>query len=176
MTMKHIPADINITVLSHSQLMTAEHVSRGFSALVDCLEDLVLDVPDAIAMASIFIARAVVDDILPPAFVTHLPQQPAASCAVDLRGRCEVGLGAGGVGDGWGCLPVAASPAPLPVFLYVCLSVCLFICLSVYLSVCPPAGNQILETLSPRLPRKTSSCLPPISSVCFPIHERLSAS
>ena len=49
------------------QVIPAEQVRKGFQAVIDSIEDTVLDVPDAAELLSLFIARAVVDDVLPPA-------------------------------------------------------------------------------------------------------------
>ncbi|XP_042478144.1 MA3 DOMAIN-CONTAINING TRANSLATION REGULATORY FACTOR 2-like [Macadamia integrifolia] len=43
---------------------------EGFSKLVESADDLVVDIPDAVDILGLFIARAVVDDILPPAFLS----------------------------------------------------------------------------------------------------------
>ena len=43
---------------------------KGFQTVVESIEDTVLDVPDAAELLSLFISRAVVDDVLPPAIAT----------------------------------------------------------------------------------------------------------
>ena len=45
---------------------------RGFQDLIAALDDLCLDVPDAPDFVAIFVARAIVDDVLPPSFLTHI--------------------------------------------------------------------------------------------------------
>lgn len=45
----------------------------GFSNLVAILEDLQLDVPEAVDLLARFILRAVTDEVLPPAFVKTIP-------------------------------------------------------------------------------------------------------
>ena len=47
-------------------------MQRGFKHLVGAAADLKLDVPDAAAQIATFIARAVIDDVLPPSFVEDL--------------------------------------------------------------------------------------------------------
>lgn len=42
---------------------------KGFTSVVESVDDTALDVPDAAELLALFIARAVVDDVLPPAFV-----------------------------------------------------------------------------------------------------------
>ena len=44
---------------------------QGFTKLLEGAAELALDVPDAPAQVALFLARAVVDDVLPPAFLTH---------------------------------------------------------------------------------------------------------
>lgn len=44
-------------------------IQRGFERLLESVDDLALDVPAASADLAMFIARAVVDDILPPKFI-----------------------------------------------------------------------------------------------------------
>jgi hypothetical protein len=50
-------------------LIELEQVSNGFSELLDSTDDLALDIPDAVDILALFFVRAVVDDILPPAFL-----------------------------------------------------------------------------------------------------------
>ena len=57
------------------------HIRTGFSLMLERLEDTVLDVPDAPTLLGNFVARAVVDDILPPAFVRKAGQQQQQSDA-----------------------------------------------------------------------------------------------
>ncbi|ERN03808.1 programmed cell death protein 4 [Amborella trichopoda] len=62
----------------YADVIEAPQVYRGFGKLVKATDDLAVDIPDAIDILALFIARAVVDDILPPAFlnkqVTTLPK------------------------------------------------------------------------------------------------------
>lgn len=44
-------------------------VYKGFSKLVESADDFIVDIPDAVDVLALFLARAVVDDILPPAFL-----------------------------------------------------------------------------------------------------------
>jgi len=53
-------------------LLTAADVEKGFVALLERVEDLSLDCPSALRDLSIFIARAVVDEVLPPAFLVRV--------------------------------------------------------------------------------------------------------
>lgn len=58
---------------SASQVILPEQMQKGFLALVQSVDDLRMDVPEAPQLIATFVARAVVDDILPPAFVDKLP-------------------------------------------------------------------------------------------------------
>ena len=57
---------------SNMQVISGQQMQRGFRHLVGAAADLRLDVPDAAAQIATFIARAVIDDVLPPAFVEDL--------------------------------------------------------------------------------------------------------
>mmetsp|Transcript_38910 Transcript_38910/g.90516 ORF Transcript_38910/g.90516 Transcript_38910/m.90516 type:complete len:282 (+) Transcript_38910:1062-1907(+) len=50
-------------------LLTPGDVRKGFEGVVAKLDDLETDVPDATAAVGAFMARAVVDEVLPPAFL-----------------------------------------------------------------------------------------------------------
>jgi hypothetical protein len=45
---------------------------QGFVYLVDGLEDLVLDIPNAAQLVAVFISRTIVDDVLPPSFLHQI--------------------------------------------------------------------------------------------------------
>ena len=57
----------------HAQVIQPEQMQKGFQNLVQSVHDLQIDVPEAPDLVAKFVARAVVDDILPPAFVDKLP-------------------------------------------------------------------------------------------------------
>ena len=61
------------------QVIAVEQVQRGFRALLRAAADLRLDVPNAPEQIATFLARAVVDDALPPAFVEGIPDGAHAS-------------------------------------------------------------------------------------------------
>jgi hypothetical protein len=42
------------------QVLPSDQIQKGFGALVESLDDLLLDVPDAVELLSLFIARGVV--------------------------------------------------------------------------------------------------------------------
>jgi programmed cell death protein 4 len=56
-----------------AQVIQPDQMQKGFLNVVSAVEDLQIDVPEAPDLVANFVARAVVDDILPPAFVDRLP-------------------------------------------------------------------------------------------------------
>lgn len=66
------PEFFGFRVINALQLISSQQMQRGFKHLVGAAADLKLDVPDAAAQIATFIARAVIDDVLPPAFVDDL--------------------------------------------------------------------------------------------------------
>ena len=55
-----------------AQVISPDQMRKGFLAVVEGLEDLRLDVPDALDLLSLFICRAVADDVLPPSFIKRI--------------------------------------------------------------------------------------------------------
>lgn len=53
-------------------VVTSVAAENGFEMLLDRVEDMVQDTPDAMRLLATFIARAVVDECIPPAFVQRL--------------------------------------------------------------------------------------------------------
>ena len=51
-----------------------DQVIEGFTKLVESSDDLVIDIPDALDILALFVARAIVDDILPPSFIHKVTQ------------------------------------------------------------------------------------------------------
>lgn len=54
----------------YPNVLSYEKIAEGFSALLERLQDLKLDTPSAPELLSMFLARAVVDDVLPPSFLS----------------------------------------------------------------------------------------------------------
>lgn len=52
-------------------IITHNKIVEGFTALLQRIEDLQLDIPNAVEYLSMFLARAVSDDLLPPAFLSQ---------------------------------------------------------------------------------------------------------
>eukprot|EP00268_Persea_americana_P032785 TRINITY_DN3233_c0_g1_i1.p1 TRINITY_DN3233_c0_g1~~TRINITY_DN3233_c0_g1_i1.p1 ORF type:complete len:634 (+),score=181.69 TRINITY_DN3233_c0_g1_i1:269-1903(+) len=55
----------------YADVISSDQITRGFVMLLESADDLALDIVDAVDILALFIARAVVDDILPPAFLTR---------------------------------------------------------------------------------------------------------
>nr|GMD07736.1 programmed cell death protein 4-like [Ipomoea batatas] len=55
----------------YSDVISSAHISQGFFMLLESADDLAVDILDAVDILALFIARAVVDDILPPAFIAR---------------------------------------------------------------------------------------------------------
>lgn len=82
-----------------SRLLTCLHpyplgdsdIETGFEILLDSLEDLSIDIPDAKELIGCFLARAIVDEVLPPAFVSNRnnshPGDEVVERAVSLLSR-----------------------------------------------------------------------------------------
>ncbi|KAH7670685.1 Initiation factor eIF-4 gamma MA3 domain-containing protein [Dioscorea alata] len=54
----------------YADVISSAQISQGFSMLLESADDLAVDILDAVDILALFIARAVVDDILPPAFLS----------------------------------------------------------------------------------------------------------
>ncbi|KAG1680411.1 hypothetical protein FOA52_015502 [Chlamydomonas sp. UWO 241] len=72
----------------YAEVIPPEQVRKGFMSVVDSIEDTLLDVPDAPELLAQFIARAVVDDVLPPAIVAKIPD--ATPTFALLKSKVEV--------------------------------------------------------------------------------------
>jgi len=55
-----------------SGVVPPEKIEEGFQAALDSLEDVILDNPDAVETLGKFLARAVFDEVLAPAFFKHV--------------------------------------------------------------------------------------------------------
>ncbi|KAJ4961545.1 hypothetical protein NE237_021455 [Protea cynaroides] len=55
----------------YADVISSAEISQGFLLLLETADDLALDILDAVDILALFIARAVVDDILPPVFITR---------------------------------------------------------------------------------------------------------
>lgn len=64
----------------YADVIAPDQMAKGFTKLLESVEDLSLDIPDAVDLLSLFLARAVVDDILPPAFLSRTGD--VSSCSI----------------------------------------------------------------------------------------------
>jgi len=102
------PADLPTLALD-PQVLSTEQLTLGFTRLLHAADDLVLDIPDAVHLLALFLGRAIVDEILPPAALT------------------QVGVGGAGVWVlGWGCGLKRCGGAVHLVVLLVLIPVCAF--------------------------------------------------
>jgi len=60
----------NLLPRLYPNVITHTKIVEGFTTLLERIEDLRLDIPSAPEFLSMFLARAVVDDLLPPAFLS----------------------------------------------------------------------------------------------------------
>lgn len=65
------PADLPTPALD-PQVLSTEQLTLGFTRLLHAADDLVLDIPDAVHLLALFLGRAIVDEILPPAALTQV--------------------------------------------------------------------------------------------------------
>jgi len=65
----------------YSRVLSPKEIEAGFELALDGLEDISLDIPDAPDLLAKFLARAVVDEIIPPAFLTHAAKAPQPASA-----------------------------------------------------------------------------------------------
>lgn len=67
----------------HPNPLTEEEMEMGFEVLLDSIDDLAIDIPDAKAMVGSFLARAVVDEVLAPAFLSNRNNTHPGDCVVE---------------------------------------------------------------------------------------------
>ncbi|XP_044477077.1 MA3 DOMAIN-CONTAINING TRANSLATION REGULATORY FACTOR 1-like [Mangifera indica] len=63
-------ASVLLSVL-YADVISPAQIRDGFVILLESADDLAVDILDAVDILALFVARAVVDDILPPAFITR---------------------------------------------------------------------------------------------------------
>ena len=83
----------NLLSSLYHEIIQADQMQKGFKSLLNSVDDLKLDVPSAEDDLALFLARGVIDDILPPAFLHKLPcgEHRSSSCAVLLLDNTCVG-------------------------------------------------------------------------------------
>jgi hypothetical protein len=67
----------------HPNPLSDECMELGFEVLLDSIDDLVIDIPDARAMVGSFLARAVVDEVVAPAFLSNRNNNHPGDCVVE---------------------------------------------------------------------------------------------
>jgi hypothetical protein len=68
----------------YPKVLNANQMLEGFEHILDCVDDILVDHPQAVDMLSLFIARAVIDDILPPSFVQKVKAKKRADASLDI--------------------------------------------------------------------------------------------
>ncbi|MCO5605027.1 hypothetical protein L7F22_059204 [Adiantum nelumboides] len=64
----------NLLSALYADVIEPDQLAKGFARLVESADDLAIDIPDAVDVLALFVARAIVDDILPPAFLKKIVQ------------------------------------------------------------------------------------------------------
>ena len=67
----------------HPNPLSDECMEMGFEVLLDSIDDLIIDIPDATAMVGCFLARAVVDEVVAPAFLSNRNNTHPGDCVVE---------------------------------------------------------------------------------------------
>lgn len=70
--------------LSQSSVLSEEQVSIGLHKLLSLTEDLTLDIPDAARFLTLFLGRAIVDEVVPPSFLSHTENLKENSLGIDI--------------------------------------------------------------------------------------------
>ncbi|XP_062026150.1 MA3 DOMAIN-CONTAINING TRANSLATION REGULATORY FACTOR 1 [Rosa rugosa] len=74
----------------YADVISPAQIQDGFYILLDSADDLAVDILDAVDILALFLARAVVDDILPPAFLTRAKKAlPESSKGVQVIQTAE---------------------------------------------------------------------------------------
>ncbi|PKI58076.1 hypothetical protein CRG98_021569, partial [Punica granatum] len=76
----------------YSDIIEPQQLYKGFRKLLESADDLIVDTPDTVDVLSLFVARAVVDDILPPSFLTkQMAYLPKDSKGFEVLKKAEKG-------------------------------------------------------------------------------------
>jgi len=67
----------------HPNPLADGEMEMGFQVLLDSIDDLVIDIPDAKEMVGSFLARAVVDEVLAPAFLSNRNNTHPGDCVIE---------------------------------------------------------------------------------------------
>lgn len=75
----------------YADVITPAQIQDGFFLLLESADDLAVDILDAVDILALFLARAVVDDIVPPAFLTRakkgLPESSKGVQAIQIADK-----------------------------------------------------------------------------------------
>ncbi|DBA01575.1 TPA: hypothetical protein N0F65_011546 [Lagenidium giganteum] len=83
--------------------LTPSQIAMGFRRVLLLAEDLAIDIPNAKSMLSIFVARAVVDEILPPSFLEDpFIQRYAPEIANDAIQKLSISHASARMEKAWG--------------------------------------------------------------------------
>jgi len=69
----------SVLLSAMTRVYGSEHFFEGFIRVLKSIDDLALDTPDVVTVLAHFIARAIVDDVLPPAFFEFVPARLLAT-------------------------------------------------------------------------------------------------
>ncbi|XP_073305221.1 MA3 DOMAIN-CONTAINING TRANSLATION REGULATORY FACTOR 2 [Primulina huaijiensis] len=76
----------------YGDVVDSPQLYKGFQKLVESADDFIVDIPDTVDVLALFIARAIVDDILPPSFLTKIVNNLSKdSIGFDVIKRAEKG-------------------------------------------------------------------------------------
>ncbi|CAM8878175.1 unnamed protein product [Rhodiola kirilowii] len=76
----------------YADVLDPIQVFKGFAKLVESADDLIVDIPDTVDVLGLFIARAVVDEVVPPIFLKKLGStMPKDSKGFEVLKRAEMG-------------------------------------------------------------------------------------
>lgn len=73
----------------YGRVFSEEEIERGFEILLKSLSELVLDTPGAPTILGNFIARAVADDCVAPAFITRILESATYNTCPHVRSAME---------------------------------------------------------------------------------------
>ncbi|KAJ0765845.1 putative programmed cell death protein [Helianthus annuus] len=72
----------------YSDVISSTQIKQGFFMLLESADDLAVDILDTVETLALFVARGVVDDILPPAFALVMAMEKKNDRMLDLLQEC----------------------------------------------------------------------------------------
>mmetsp|Transcript_12078 Transcript_12078/g.30636 ORF Transcript_12078/g.30636 Transcript_12078/m.30636 type:complete len:843 (-) Transcript_12078:149-2677(-) len=74
----------NGTDSAKRRLLEARDIEEGFTLVLQSMDDLILDVPDVVTQSALFLARAVVEDLVQPRYIElAIRESDAGSCSLE---------------------------------------------------------------------------------------------